>query len=161
MCFLPAISDFLLFHFQFLDTFSFCWFQFSSSRKDLSAGGRKVRWNVRSCEEVSVHSFSKVPAAFIFLRGTPRFPNQMTQKKMPSSRGKKLLSICYFFLSLRAGGILQILISSERGRFLRSCPLTQAESFTASFTSLLFVNEQKPWFLNHFSFKTCAINSIS
>ena len=45
--------------------------------------------------------------------------------------------------------------------FLRSFPLTRAESLAASFTSLFFVNEQKAVIFNHFSFKTSAIISIS
>ena len=48
------------------------------------------------------------------------------------------------------------------GGFLRSCPLTRAESLAASFTSLFVVCEwAKPVIFNHFSFKTCAIISIS
>ena len=48
------------------------------------------------------------------------------------------------------------------GSFLWSCPLTWAESLAASFTSLFVVCEwAKPVIFNHFSFKTCAIISIS
>ena len=41
----------------------------------------------------------------------------------------RALKVIYFFLSLRAGGIL------------RSCPLTRAESLATSFTSLFVVCE--------------------
>ena len=64
-----------------------------------------------------------------------------------------------FFLSLRAGGILQILMQSDWFReragfhfFLRSCSLNRAESLwhLHSKVCLLFVNEQnrdfKPFF---------------
>ena len=48
------------------------------------------------------------------------------------------------------------------GGFLRSCPLTRAESLAALFTSLFVVCEwAKPVIFQHFSFKTCAIISIS
>ena len=48
------------------------------------------------------------------------------------------------------------------GGFLRSCPLTRAESLAASFTSLFVVCEwAKLVIFNHFSFKTCAIINIS
>ena len=54
------------------------------------------------------------------------------------------------------------LIGSESGGSFRSCLLIRAESLATSLTSwLLFVNEQKPSFSNHFSFKTCAIIAIS
>ena len=48
------------------------------------------------------------------------------------------------------------------GSFLRSCPLTRAESLAASFTSLFVVCEwAKPVIFNHFSFKTCAIINVN
>ena len=48
------------------------------------------------------------------------------------------------------------------GSFLRSCPLTRAESLAALFTSLFVICEwAKPVILNHFSFKTSAIISVS
>ena len=58
------------------------------------------------------------------------------------------------------------LIGSESGWYFTILPanITRAESLAASFTRLvclLFVNEQKPSFSNHFSFKTCAVISIT
>ena len=53
------------------------------------------------------------------------------------------------------------MLSKQFMYFLRSFPLTRAESLAASFTSLFFVNEQKAVIFNHFSFKTSAIISIS
>ena len=71
----------------------------------------------------------------------------------------------FFFLSLRAGGILQILQSDwfwERAVFLRSCPLTRAESLAASFTSLfVVVNEQNRWFRTIFLLKLALLLALS
>ena len=67
----------------------------------------------------------------------------------------------YFFPSLRAGGIFQILQSDwfrERAVFLRSCPLTRAESLAASFTSLfVVVDEQNRWFRTVFLLKLALL----
>ena len=55
-----------------------------------------------------------------------------------------------------------IWLVARAGGFWRSCPLTRAESLAASFTSLLVVCEwAKLVIFNHFSFKTCAIISVS
>ena len=45
--------------------------------------------------------------------------------------------------------------------FLRSFPLTRAESLAASFTSLFFVNEQKPWFLTIFLLKLALFLALA
>ena len=61
---------------------------------------------------------------------------------------RKFNTIFYFFPSLRAGGILQILQSDSvprAGGILRSCPLTRENRWQLhSQAYLLFVNEQKP-----------------
>ena len=68
----------------------------------------------------------------------------------------------YFFLSLRAGGILQILQSAwfrERAVFYY---LTRAESLAASFKRLFVVCEREtPVIFSLFCFKPCAIISVS
>ena len=71
----------------------------------------------------------------------------------------------YFFLSLREGGILQILQSGwyrERAVFhdLARRPGRNRWQLHSQ-VCLLFVNEQNPCFVNHLSFKTCAVISIS
>ena len=55
------------------------------------------------------------------------------------------------------------LIGSESGRYFTILPANPGGIMAASFTGLflLFVNEKKPSFSNHFSLKTCAIISIS
>ena len=66
-----------------------------------------------------------------------------------------------FFPSLRVGGILQILQSDwfrERAVFYDLARQPGRNGWQLhSKVCLLFVNEQKPRFLNQFSFKTCAI----
>ena len=68
---------------------------------------------------------------------------------------RQKINAIIFFLSLRAGGIFQILQNDwfrERAVFLRSCPLTRVESLWKlhSQVYLLLVNEQKPWFVKLF-----------
>ena len=75
-------------------------------------------------------------------------------------------SIAHLFFSKLASGRnppnLAIWLVPRAGSFLRSCPLTRAESLAALFTSLFVVCEwAKPVIFQHFSFKTCAIMSIS
>ena len=48
----------------------------------------------------------------------------------------------------------------KAGGFLRSSPLTWAESLAASFTSLLFMNEQNWWFLTIFLFKLALLLAL-
>ena len=78
---------------------------------------------------------------------------------------KNTITIIYFFLSLQAGGILQILQSDwfrQRAVFLRSCPLTRAESLAASFTSLfVVVNEQNRWFRTIFLLKLALLLALA
>ena len=74
-------------------------------------------------------------------------------------------TFCYFFfLSLRAGEILHpaIWLVLRAGSFLRSCPLTRAESLAASFTSLfVVVNEQNRWFRTIFLLKLALLLALA
>ena len=80
------------------------------------------------------------------------------------SNQKFLIYISIFIFSELASGRNPpdpaIWLVPRPGSFLRSCPLTRAKSLAGSFTSLFVVCE-KPVILNHFSFKTCAIISVS
>ena len=68
----------------------------------------------------------------------------------------------YFFLSLQNPPNPAIWLVPRAGGFLRSCPLTRAESLAALFTSLFVVCEwAKPVIFNHFLLKLALLLALA
>ena len=83
----------------------------------------------------------------------------MTGRKKGEEKNKAI----YFFSKLASGRNPPNLIGSESGRYFTILPANPGgiRWQLHSQVCLSFVNEQKSSFSTHFSFKTCAIISIS
>ena len=76
----------------------------------------------------------------------------------------EITKLIFFEASERAESSRSInMIGSESGRYFTILPANPGgivDSFIHTEVCSLFVNEQKPSFSNHFSFKTCAVISF-
>ena len=98
-------------------------------------------------------------------------PNRSKSKKFPIEIScefpkKTCWNINYIFFSELASGRNPrnpaIWLVPRAGSFLRSCPLTRAESLAASFTSLfVVVNEQNRWFRTIFLLKLALLLALA
>ena len=138
----------------------------------------KARWTnpIFSCRKlypITPHNISVYHKPDLMVHRASEKKNQnKTKKKEKKNFSKFNEYTCYtskyfiLFSSKLASGRNPpnpaIWLVPRAGSFLRSCPLTRAESLAALFTSLFVVCEwAKPVIFNHFSFKTCAIISVS